>query len=240
MIEVSETYVSTKQFKQELNDQFARLGKVLSNGRRLELLEHLAQGERSVDGLARVAGLSVANTSQHLRRMQEARLVTARREGRQVIYAIAADDVIELLEVFRRVGERHLAEIREMVEAHLNQKDTLEPVSAEELIERCRRGLVTLIDVRPEEEYQAGHIPGAVNVTIGDLEQRMADLDPEREIIAYCRGPYCTFSFEAVAQLREAGFDTRRLESGFPEWKLAGLPVSTDDPTTEPPSRAKP
>ncbi|MCL7750567.1 metalloregulator ArsR/SmtB family transcription factor [Guyparkeria hydrothermalis] len=226
--------MTTQRFKQDLNDQFARLGKVLSNGRRLELLEHLAQGERSVDGLARVAGLSVANTSQHLQRMQQAGLVTARREGKQVIYAIAADDVVELLDVFRRVGERHLAEVRQMVDAHLHQKDALEPVSAEELIERCRKGLVTLIDVRPEEEYEAGHIPGAINVSVKDLERRMAELDPEREVIAYCRGPYCTFSFEAVARLREAGFQTRRLESGFPEWKLAGLPTSIDDTETEP------
>ena len=224
--------MSKPRFKQGLNDQFARLGKVLSNGRRLELLEHLAQGERSVDGLARVAGLSVANTSQHLQRMQQAGLVAARREGKQVIYSIAADDVVELLDVFRRVGERHLAEVRQMVDDHLYQQDDLEPVSPEELVERCRQGLVTLIDVRPEEEYAAGHIPGAMNVTVADLERRMADLDPEREIIAYCRGPYCTFSFEAVARLREAGFRTRRLEAGFPEWKLAGLPTSIDD--TEP------
>lgn len=226
--------MSVQGFKHQLNDQFARLGKVLSNGRRLELLEHLAQGERSVDGLARVAGLSVANTSQHLQRMQRAGLVAARRDGKQVIYSIAADDVVELLDVFRRVGERHLAEVREMVDAHLHQKDTLEPVSVEELVERCRKGLVTLLDVRPEEEYNAGHIPGAISVTVQDLERRMAELDPEREVIAYCRGPYCTFSFEAVARLREAGFRTRRLEPGFPEWKLAGLPISTDDPETEP------
>lgn len=224
--------MTTQRFKHDLNDQFARLGKVLSNGRRLELLEHLAQGERSVDGLARVAGLSVANTSQHLQRMQQAGLVTARRVGKQVFYSIAADDVIELLDVFRRVGERHLAEVRRMVDDHLHQKDALEPVSAEELIERCRQGLVTLIDVRPEEEYAAGHIPGAVNLTVADLERQMAELDPEREVIAYCRGPYCTFSFEAVERLRKAGFRSRRLGPGFPEWKLAGLPISTEENAT--------
>ena len=225
--------MSRAGFKQKLNDQFARLGKALANGRRLELLEHLAQGERSVDGLARVAGLSIANTSQHLQRMQQAGLVTARRAGKQVIYSLAAGDVVELLDVLRRVGERHLADVREMVDDHLYRQDALEPVSAEELIERCRQGLVTLIDVRPEEEYAAGHIPGALNLTVTDLERRMAELDPEREVIAYCRGPYCTFSFEAVARLREAGYRSRRLEAGFPEWKLAGLPTIVDEPAPQ-------
>ncbi len=216
-------------FKQQLNDQFARLGKVLANGRRLELLEYLAQGERSVEGLARVSGLSVANTSQHLQRMQQAGLVTARREGNRVIYRIADDDVVELLDVFRRVGERHLAEVRRMVDDHLHRKDDLEPVSPEELVERCRQGLVTLIDVRPEEEYAAGHIPGALNLDVDELERRLAELDPEREVIAYCRGPYCALSFDAVERLRKAGFRSRRLEAGFPEWRLAGLPVSDRD-----------
>lgn len=219
--------VSSAGFKQDLNDQFARLGKVLSSGRRLELLDYLAQAERSVDQLAKVSGLSVANTSQHLQRMQQVGLVAAQRRGKQVLYRLADDDVVQLLDIFRRVAERHLAEVRQMVDTHLKSRDSLEPISAAELLARCRDGLVTVLDVRPAEEYAAGHLPGAINVSLADLEARMAELDPGRAIIAYCRGPYCTFSFEAVERLRAQGFDSRRLEEGFPEWRQAGLPVAT-------------
>lgn len=222
--------VANMGFKQELNDQFARLGKVLSSGRRLELLDYLAQAERSVEQLAAVSGLSVANTSQHLQRMQQVGLVVPRRQGKQVLYRLADDDVVQLLDVFHRLGERHLAEVRYMVDKHLKSRDSLEPVSADELLARCREGLVTVLDVRPAEEYAAGHLPGAVNVSLADLERKMAELDPGREVIAYCRGPYCTFSFEAVERLRAGGFKASRLEEGFPEWRQAGLPVSTGAP----------
>lgn len=214
-------------FKQQLNDEFARLGKALGNGRRLELLEHLAQGPRSVDKLAQAAGLSVANTSQHLQRMQQAGLVQAERFGKQVCYALADEDVVELLCVLRRVAERHSLEIQHMVGQHLTAKDELEGVGAAELLERVRAGLVTVLDVRPDEEYRLGHLPGAINMDINELESKMASLDPNQTIVAYCRGPYCTFSFEAVERLRRAGFDVRRLETGFPEWKAQGLPVET-------------
>ena len=212
-------------FKQDLNDQFARLGKALSNGRRLELLEYLAQSERSVEQLASVSGLSVANTSQHLQQMRQAGLVTARREGKHIFYALAGEDVMRLLDVLRSVAERSLAEVREMVSEVLGARDRLEPIQAEELLERSRLGLVTVLDVRPPEEYAAGHLPNAINLTLDELEQQLNRLPTDKEVIAYCRGPYCVLSFEAVARLRERGFQARRLQQGYPEWKLARLPV---------------
>ena len=208
-------------FKQDLNDQFARIGKMLSNGRRLELLEYLAQSERSVEQLAAVSGLSVANTSQHLQQMRQAGLVNARREGKQILYSLAGDDVIHLLDALRRVAEGRLAEVREMVANVLTARDSLEPIQANELLERSRMGLVTVLDVRPAEEYAAGHLPGAINITLAELEQQLERLPADKEVIAYCRGPYCVLSFEAVARLRERGFQARRLEQGYPEWKLA-------------------
>lgn len=220
-------------FKQQVNDQFARLGKALSSGRRLELLEYLAQMERSVDQLATLSGLSVANTSQHLQRMQQAGLVISRRQGKQILYRLADDDVVELLGVLKRVAERHLVEVREMVDLHLKNRDGLEPISAEELIARCKEGLVTVLDVRPAEEYAAGHVPGALNVTLADLKKKMAELDPKREIVAYCRGAYCTLSFEAIERLRDQGFKARRLEDGFPEWKMAQRPIAGTAPNAK-------
>lgn len=212
-------------FKQDLNDQFARLGKALSNGRRLELLEYLAQGERSVEQLAKVSGLSVANTSQHLQQMRQAGLVSARREGKHILYQLAGEDVVQLLDVLRTVAERRLSEVREMVAKVLTARDSLEPVQAAELLERSRLGLVTVLDVRPPEEFEAGHLPGAINLTLAELEKQLDRLPRDREVIAYCRGPYCALSFEAVARLRQQGFKARRLEQGYPEWKLAGLPT---------------
>ncbi|MEW6693113.1 MAG: metalloregulator ArsR/SmtB family transcription factor [Pseudomonadota bacterium] len=212
-------------FKQDLNDQFARLGKALSNGRRLELLEYLAQGERSVEQLAKVSGLSVANTSQHLQQMRQAGLVSARREGKHILYQLAGEDVVQLLDVLRTVAERRLSEVREMVAKVLTARDSLEPVQAAELLERSRLGLVTVLDVRPPEEFEAGHLPGAINLTLAELEKQLDRLPRDREVIAYCRGPYCVLSFEAVARLRQQGFKARRLEQGYPEWKLAGLPT---------------
>ncbi|TQV61454.1 MAG: metalloregulator ArsR/SmtB family transcription factor [Halothiobacillaceae bacterium] len=217
-------------FKQDLNDQFARLGKVLSNGRRLELLEYLAQGERGVEQLANVSGLSVANTSQHLQQMRQAGLVNARREGKQILYSLAGDDVVHLLDVLRTVAERRLAEVREMVANVLTARDSLEPIQADELLERSRLGLVTVLDVRPPEEFEAGHLPDAINITLAELEKHLDRLPADKEVVAYCRGPYCVLSFEAVARLRERGFQARRLEQGYPEWKLAGLPTEAGSP----------
>ena len=220
--------MSTGSFKQDLFAQFARVGKALSNANRLELLEFLAQGERSVEALARVSGLSVANTSQHLQQLRQAGLVTCRKDGLRVYYSLSGDDVVALLDALRAVAERHLAEVDKLVNTYLTVKDSLEPVPAQELLERARQGLVTVIDVRPPEEYAAGHLPGAVNIPLAELEQRLHELDPGQEIVAYCRGPHCVLAFDAVARLRERGLRARRLENGYPEWKLAGLPVEQD------------
>ncbi|MEW6765949.1 MAG: ArsR family transcriptional regulator, partial [Pseudomonadota bacterium] len=155
----------------------------------------------------------------------QAGLVSARRDGKHILYSLAGEDVVRLLDVLRTVAERRLAEVREMVANVLTARDSLEPVQAAELLERSRLGLVTVLDVRPPEEFEAGHLPGAINLTLAELEKQLDRLPPDREVIAYCRGPYCVLSFEAVARLRERGFQARRLEQGYPEWKLAGLPT---------------
>lgn len=216
-------------FKQDLFAQFARVGKALSSANRLELLEFLAQGERSVEALAKVAGLSVANTSQHLQQLRQTGLVVARKEGQHVLYRLSGDDIISLVECLRRVAENHLAEVNRLVDSYLTVKDSLEPIPAQELLTRARDGLVTVLDVRPPEEYAAGHLPGAINVPLSDLEKHLAILPKDNEVVAYCRGPYCVLAYEAVARLRARGYAARRLESGFPEWKQAGFAVETTD-----------
>ena len=215
----------TKHFKHDLFTQFARIGKALGNANRLELLEFLAQGERSVEKLSKVAGLSVANTSQHLQQLRQTGLVVARKQGLQVFYSLSDDDVITLLDTLRAVGERHLAEVNRLVDSYLTVKDELEPLPREELIQRARDGLVTVLDVRPPEEYAAGHVPGAINIPLAELEQRLDELGDDQQVVAYCRGPHCILAFDAVAKLRQRGYDARRLQDGFPEWKVAGLPV---------------
>jgi len=215
----------TGTFKHDLFAQLARLGKALGNGNRLELLEFLAQAERSVDDLARVAGLSVANTSQHLKLLRQAGLVQARKQGLNVFYRLSGDDVLDLLGVLRTSAERHLAEVDRLVHSYLTVKDDLEPVPRAELLERARAGLVTVLDVRPPEEYAAGHLPGAVNIPLGELENGLSQIDGNHEIVAYCRGPHCVLAFDAVARLRRLGRSARRLQDGFPEWERAGLPV---------------
>lgn len=223
-------------FKQDLFAQFARVGKALSNGNRLELLEFLAQGERSVEQLSKVSGLTVANTSQHLQQLRHAGMVTCRKEGLKVFYSISGDDVILLLDALRAVAERHVTDVQHLVNTYLTVKDNLEPVPRTELLERARDGLVTVLDVRPEEEYAAGHVPGAVNIPLQELEQRLKELgnlnDENREIVAYCRGPHCVLAFDAVARLREKGLNARRMEDGYPEWKTAGLPVEKSQTRT--------
>ncbi|NOX08576.1 MAG: metalloregulator ArsR/SmtB family transcription factor [Gammaproteobacteria bacterium] len=219
--------MSSGHFKQDLFTQFARVGKALSNANRLELIEFLAQGERSVDELAKVSSLSVANTSQHLQQLRQAGLVSSRKEGLKVFYSLSGVDVIGLLEALRGVAERHLAEVNQLVNTYLTVKDNLEAVPAKELLKRVRKGLVTVLDVRPAEEYAAGHVPGATNVPLNELEQYLETLDPEQEVVAYCRGPHCILAFDAVARLREKGIKAHRLEDGFPEWKSAGLPIET-------------
>lgn len=220
--------MSSDTFKQDLFAQFARVGKALGNGNRLEILEFLAQGERSVEALANVAKLTVANTSQHLQQLRQTGLVSSRKQGLKVYYRLSGDDVIGLLDALRGVAERHLADVERLVNSYLTVKDDLEPVPRAELLARVREGLVTVLDVRPAEEYAAGHVAGAVNVPLRDLERHLKDLRTEREIVAYCRGPHCVLAFDAVARLRQQGLKARRLEDGYPEWKSAGLPVETN------------
>ena len=212
-------------FKQELFSQFARVGKALSNGNRLELLEFLAQGERSVEDLAKISGLTVGNTSQHLKLLRQAGLVTSRKEGLKVHYSVTGDDVISLLDSMRDVAQQHIADVQQLVSSFLTVKDDLEPIPREELIRRVKDDLVTVLDVRPPEEFAAGHVPGAVNVPLAELEAYLDKLGVEQEIVAYCRGPHCVLAYDAVAKARDKGLNARRLEDGFPEWKLAGLPV---------------
>lgn len=215
-------------FKQDLFTQFARVGKALGSGNRLELLEFIAQGERSVDQLAKVSGLSVANTSQHLQQLRQAGLVTAHKEGLKVFYRLSGDDVISLFDALRVVAERHVADVERLVSSYLTVKDSLEPIPREELLTRVRDGLVTVLDVRPPEEYAAGHVPGAINIPLAELEQHLGEFDSGQEVVAYCRGPHCVLAFEAVAQLRDKGLKARRLQDGYPEWKQAGLPVEKE------------
>jgi rhodanese-related sulfurtransferase/DNA-binding transcriptional ArsR family regulator len=217
--------MSSGNFKHDLFTQFAVVGKALSNGNRLELLEFLAQGERSVEDLATVSGLNVANTSRHLQQLRQAGLILNRKEGLKVFYRVSGDDVIELLDALRNVAERHVADVEKLVNTYLTVKDSLEPIPREELLARVQDDLVTVIDVRPTVEFAAGHLPGATNIPLSELEKHLVQFDPEQEIVAYCRGPHCVLAFDAVAKLREKGFKARRLQDGFPEWKTAGLPV---------------
>jgi rhodanese-related sulfurtransferase/DNA-binding transcriptional ArsR family regulator len=217
--------MSSQTFKQDIFAQFARVGKAMSHGNRLELLEFIAQGERSVDELAKVSGLSVANTSQHLQQLRQAGLVTCSKRGLKVFYQLSGDDVVELFNTLRNVAQRHLADVQQLVNTYLNVKDDLEPIPAIELLDRAKNGLVTVLDVRPAKEYQSGHVPGAINIPIEELEQHLSELDSNHEVVAYCRGPHCILAFDAVAKLRKKGITAHRLEDGFPEWKSAGLPI---------------
>jgi rhodanese-related sulfurtransferase/DNA-binding transcriptional ArsR family regulator len=217
--------MSSHNPKREIFEQFALVAKTLGHADRLDILEHLGQGERSVDALAQRIGLSIANTSQHLQQLRRAGLVASRRDGKFVLYRLADEAVVGLLGSLRQVAERNLAEVDRIVRGYFMERDTMEPVSRDELLERTRQGLVTVLDVRPADEFAASHLPGAVNIPMSELEERLAELDPEHEIVAYCRGPYCVLSFEAVTALRAKGFKVRRLQDGLPEWKAAGLPL---------------
>lgn len=213
--------------KQALFAEFASVARALGHPHRLEILEHLAQGERGVEALAARLGLSVANASQHLQQLKRAGLVASRRDGKFILYRLADESVLGLMRTLFEVGERNLAEVDKILRGYFDTRDNMEPVTRAELIDRTRDGLVTVLDVRPRDEYEAGHLPGAVNVSLADLELRLGELDPSHQVVAYCRGAYCVLSFEAVAALRAHGFDARRLEDGFPEWKAAGLPFES-------------
>ena len=206
----------------------AEVAKALGHEHRIELIEQLAQGPRSVDALAARVGLSVANTSQHLQQLRHAGLVSTQRDGKRVIYRLADDaetGIVSLLGALRHVAEHATAAMERVIRSYFRARDELEPVSADELVTRLRDGNVMLLDVRPNDEYSLGHLPGALNIPLRELEQRLSELPGEQEIVAYCRGPYCVLSFEAVAALRVRGFRVRRFEAGFPEWKAAGLPI---------------
>jgi len=204
--------------------EFAKVAQALGHAHRQNLLEHAAQGERTVDALASAAGLSIGNASQHLQLLRRAGLLRSRREGKFVFYRLASDSVLNLLASIRAVAESNVAEVSRIVTDYFSQRDAFEPVSRQQLMERLQRGDVTLLDVRPVDEFALGHISGAVNVPLRELESRLRELDPEQQVVAYCRGAYCVFSYEAVAALRQAGYNVRRLEYGFPEWRAAGLP----------------
>ena len=213
--------------KQRVFVGLAEIAQALGHSHRLELLEHLGQGERSVEDLAARSGLTVANTSRHLQLLRRAALVEGRREGKRVFYRLSDEDaVVSLLQALSRVGERNSAEIARVMASYFRARDEFEPVSRKELLERLRCGTATVLDVRPEDEFRQGHVPGALNIPLSQLERRLAELPVDREVVAYCRGPWCVLSFEAVAVLRQRGYQVRRLEDGFPEWKVAGLPVA--------------
>jgi rhodanese-related sulfurtransferase len=211
--------------KRRLYEELACIGKALASAPRLELLALLAQGEWTVEALGHEAGLSLANASQHLQVLRAARLVEARKQGLFVHYRLADPDVFTLTHLVRRLGERRLAEVERLVRTYFGARDTLEPVGREELRERVREGAVVVLDVRPAEEYRAGHIPGATSIPLAELDRRIAELPADKEVVAYCRGPYCVMAFEAVELLRARGRRARRLVEGFPEWRAAGLPV---------------
>ena len=220
--------------KTALNEQFARIGKSLSAPRRLELLDLLAQGERSVEELANETQMSIGLASAHLQSLRRAGLVETRRDRQRIFYRLAGDDVYRLLASLRTVARTRLADVQLIAQTHLTTGDGLEAVSRDDLLARVRAGGVTVVDVRPRDEYAAGHIPGALSIPVDELEARLAELPRGTEIVAYCRGPYCIYAPTAVNALRRRGFQAQRLEDGFPEWRLAGLPVATgfDAPRT--------
>jgi rhodanese-related sulfurtransferase/DNA-binding transcriptional ArsR family regulator len=218
---------SHRETKRALFEQLAVIARALGSAGRLELLDFLAQGERNVEELARAANLSVANTSKHLQQLKVAGLVEACRNGKHIRYRLSDDRALDAVRDLRILAEAHLDQVGELVSSYLRSRDALEPVPAKELLDRARHGLVTVIDVRPPEEYAQGHIVGALNIPLDMLKQRLRALPRDREIIAYCRGPWCVLSYEAVARLRKAGVEARRLEDGLPEWRRAGLPVET-------------
>lgn len=211
--------------KREIFASLARIGTALSSPVRLDLIELLAQGERSVDELARLTGTSVANTSQHLQKLKQAGLIVGRKDAQFVHYRLAGDEVVALFRALGIAGQAYLADVDRIVRTYLDAKDELEPVPAGDLLERARKGLVTVLDVRPPQEFAAGHVPGAVNIPVHELERRLAELPRRREVVAYCRGPFCLMSFDAVQLLRAKGLKARRLQDGMPEWQLAGLPT---------------
>ncbi|MGH8686373.1 MAG: ArsR/SmtB family transcription factor [Burkholderiales bacterium] len=217
--------MSSDPAKERLYQAVGRVAAALGSAGRLQILEFVAQGERGVDALAAMTGLSVANTSKHLQALRQAGLVNARKAGLRVHYSLAGDDVSLLLAALRGVAEHRAADVEKLLQTWLAHRDELEPVPAREVLERLKKGLVTVLDVRPAEEYAAGHLPGAISVPVDRLARYLSRLPKRKEVVAYCRGPYCLMSFDAVALLRKRGFKAKRLQDGYPEWRAAGLPV---------------
>jgi rhodanese-related sulfurtransferase len=220
---------TSRRFKDAIYEQFARIGSAVGSPRRLELLDLLCQGPRTVEALARQAGQSLANTSHHLQVLRAARLVEAEKEGLFVTYRLAGEEVCTFFQALRGLAESRLAEIERITRTFLEERGALEPVARDLLLERVRGGEVTVLDVRPREEFEAGHIPGAMSVPLEELERRLSELPQEREIVAYCRGPYCVMSIEAVALLKERGFTAVRMEDGVPEWRAHDWPIETGE-----------
>ena len=216
---------SARQFKDAIYGQLARIGKSLASGPRLEILDVLCQGPRTVEALARQVGQPIANTSHHLQVLRRARLVESDKAGVHVTYRLADDEVCVFFRSLRCLAEARLLEIEEVTSRFLESRAGMEAVDREALVERVRRGEVTVLDVRPPEEYRAGHIPGAVSIPLSDLERRLAELPRDREVVAYCRGPYCVMALDAVEVLRKSGFAAARLDEGVPDWRARGLPV---------------
>jgi len=214
-----------RRFKEQAYELVARIAKAADSPRRLEILEVLAQGPRTVESLANETALSVANTSRHLQVLRQAGLVEGRKQGLFVEYRLSDAEVFDLLRVLRVVAERRLGDVDRLVRGYLGARDDLEPVGREELLERVRSGSVVVLDVRPHEEYRSGHIAGAVSIPVAELPRRFRDLPSRKDVVAYCRGPYCVMAFDAVKTLRRHGRRARRLVEGFPEWRAAGLPV---------------
>lgn len=218
--------MSSHKPKHAIFESLAEVAQALGHANRIDLMEHLAQGERSVEDLAERTGMSFANTSRHLQILRRARLVETTRQGKRILYSLASEtEVVTLLKALGRVGERNVAEVSRVMEAYFYSRDSLEPVAREELVGRIADGLVTVLDVRPEDEFAMGHLPGALGIPVDELDRRLSEIPRDTEIVAYCRGPYCVFAVEAVAALRSNGFKARRLEDGFPEWKAAGFAV---------------
>jgi rhodanese-related sulfurtransferase/DNA-binding HxlR family transcriptional regulator len=218
-----------RQAKDALFDAFAEVAKAMASGRRAEIIDVLAQGERSVEELAGEISQSVANTSHHLRALARAGLVTTRRDGTRIFYALASDRVARLWTAMREVASEHVAGIERLAEAYLGDRDQLEAISRKELSGRLKRGELVVLDVRPETEYQAGHIAGARSLPYTELRRRMRSIPKGAEVVAYCSGPYCVYADDVVRDLSRRGYRARRLQDGFPEWKDAGLPVAAGE-----------
>jgi rhodanese-related sulfurtransferase len=218
-----------RELKDPLYAQFARIGTAVASPRRIELLDLLSQGEKTVETLAAQSSTPVKNTSAHLRVLRQAQLVDTRREGTYVYYRLASDDVFRFLRELQSLARARLAEVERVAGLYLEGRDELEPVSLQELRRRMRAGDVTVIDVRPEEEFRAGHIPGALSIPVAQLKRRLSEIPKKREVVAYCRGPYCVYSVEAVTILRKHGYRARRTDEGLPDWRARARPVAASE-----------